>query len=113
MAKILSVSYDEVLLTTRQQILEKRGDNVTSACGFQYALQLCDSNTEFDLFIVGHSIPHEEKETLVGHFVAKRPAARVIALKRMGEKQVQGASLLVEPNPTELLSAVRKLSATA
>ena len=113
MANILSVSYDEALLTTRQQILEKRGHSVTSASGLEGALQLCDSNTEFDLFIVGHSIPHEQKETLIEHFTAKRPAARVIALKRIGEQQVQGATLLVEPNPTEILSAVRKLSATA
>ena len=31
MAKILSVSYDQALLTTRQQILKKWGHSVTSA----------------------------------------------------------------------------------
>ena len=56
---------------------------------------------------------HEEKETLVEHFTGKRPAARVIALKRMGEQQVQGASLVIEPNPSELVSAVRKLRSKA
>jgi CheY-like chemotaxis protein len=106
MAKILSVSYDEALLTTRQKILERRGHSVTSACGLQDALQLCMSNAPFDLFIVGHSIPHGEKQALISHFRANHPDEPVVALKRYGEQQVEGASLLIEPNPGELVRAV-------
>jgi DNA-binding NtrC family response regulator len=110
MAKILSVSYDGALLTTRQKILELRGHSVTSACGLRDALQLCDSDSPFEMFIVGHSIPHEQAEVLIEHFHAKRPVSPVIALKRFGENQVEGASLVIEPNPAELLGAVAKLS---
>ena len=106
MANILSVSYDKALLTTRQQILEKRGHSVTSACSLQDALQLCDSDTGFDLFIVGHSIPQIEKEALIEHFRANRPSTPVVALKRLGETEVRGANLSIEPTPPELLRAV-------
>ena len=106
MANILSVSYDKALLTTRQQILEKRGHSVTSARSLQDALQLCDSDTGFDLFIVGHSIPLIEKEALIERFRANRPSTPVVALKRLGETEVRGANLSIEPTPPELLRAV-------
>jgi len=108
--RILSVSYDQSLLRTRQQILESKGHTVTSACGLTNALEHCDSDTPFDLFILGHSIPHAEKESLIEHFRAKRPAAQVVALKRIGEEYVTGADLLIEPNPRELLDAVNLIS---
>jgi CheY-like chemotaxis protein len=106
MANILSVSYDKALLTIRQQILERRGYSVTSACGLREALQQCNSETPFDLFIVGHSIPQTEKEALIEHFRANRPAAPVVALKRLGETEVRGANLSIEPTPPDLLRAV-------
>ena len=112
MAKILSVSYDEALLTTRQQILESRGHSVTSARGFDNASHLCDSDTEFDLFIIGHSVPRAQREVLIEGFHARRPDAPVIALKLYGQEQVKGASLSIEPNPAELVSAVAKLTGT-
>ena len=110
MAKILSVSYDGVLLDTRHQILSTRtGYAVTSVRGFAEALKVCSSNHQFDLLIVGHSIPHSEKEALIQAFRANRPTAPVVALKRHGEDAVPGADVLIEPNPPELLRSVANL----
>ncbi len=107
--RILSVSYDQTLLNLRRQVLESKGHAVTSACGLRDALQHCDSDTPFDLFILGHSIPHEEKEALLERFRANRPAAPVVALKRLGEEYVTGADAFIEPNPDQLLKAITKL----
>lgn len=110
MPRILSVSYDVALLDTRQKILSsKPGNVVTSARGMAEALKLCNSSERIDLFVLGHSIPHSEKEALVQAFRANHPAAQVIALKRVGEEMVHGADLFIEPNPHELLKSVAKL----
>jgi CheY-like chemotaxis protein len=109
MLKILSVSYDQVLLITRQRILESKGYTVTSARGARDALQHCNSDTPFALFILGHSIPHVEKEALIEYFRANRPAAPIIARKRAGEEHVRGANLEIEPRPLVLLDSVATL----
>jgi len=41
MARILSISYNEALLKTRQRMLETLGQRVTPALGFTKALDLC------------------------------------------------------------------------
>jgi hypothetical protein len=50
--RLLSVSYDVSFLTTRRMLLEQRGYEVTSALGFNAALECCRVG-EFDLFISG------------------------------------------------------------
>ncbi len=111
MAKILSVSYDGVLLDTRHQILSTQtGYAVTSVRGFAEALKVCSSNHPFDLLIVGHSIPRSEKEALIQAFRANRPTVPVVALKRHGE-DAPGADISIEPSPHELLRSVANLVA--
>lgn len=109
MAKILSVSYDKLLLSTRQQILELYRHSVKSAFSIKEALQACDSNDAFDLLIVGHTIPDHQKKVLIERFRAKRRTAPVIVLKTFGEGEVRGASLVVELTAEDLVAAVAKL----
>lgn len=110
MAKILSVSYDEPLLLTRHQILSSQTNHaVTSVRSFSEALDACRSDEEFDLLIVGHSIPPEQKETLINTFRHQHAKAAVIALKRQDESVVRDADVLIEPNPQELLKWVGNL----
>src|SRR5512146_3285696 len=66
---ILSVSYDENLLDTRRALLEKRGHQVTSALGFTQSAARC-AEGNFDLFILGHSIPIDDKQELIRIFRA-------------------------------------------
>lgn len=86
MKRILSVSYDDLLLVTRQMILEKSGYEVTSALGFTKALEFCQESG-FDLFILGHSIPESDKLHLIMKF-RETCAAPILSLERLGEKRI-------------------------
>lgn len=81
--RILSVSYDGSLLATRRMLLEQRGYTVSSALGFSKALQYCRAGG-FDLFILGHSIPHDDKLALIESFRAHCPG-QILSLERHGE----------------------------
>lgn len=65
--RILSLSYDESLLRTRQMMLEDEGYEVISCARMDDALKQCGQNT-FDIFILGHSIPTSDKQRLVDAF---------------------------------------------
>ena len=111
MAKILSISYDVSLLLTRQLLLERMGHTVHSAEGFAKAFELCDSQSgNFDLVVLGHSIPHEDKIAMVNHCksVCKCP---VLALLRHSESPVPGADKSVDvSDPQAFLGAVDEIA---
>lgn len=108
MARILSVSYDELLLNTRELILHNHGHKVVSALGFTKAMKHCQSREKFDLFILGHSIPHSHKEALIAAF-RTRSSAPVIALIKYGERPIHGADFQIEPNPEQFLELVENV----
>jgi CheY-like chemotaxis protein len=62
---VLSVSYDQPLLVTRQLILEQAGCVVSSAFGFVEAPEICKTRNDFDLILMGHSMPQKDKIALV------------------------------------------------
>jgi DNA-binding response OmpR family regulator len=107
MIHILSVSYDEALLNSRQLILESHGYRVTSAWGFQSAVHACQHGN-FDLFILGHSIPGTDKAELVKIF-RSRCSAPVIALQRGNEPKVEGADFHSDTEPKVLLDLVTQI----
>src|SRR4051812_6616628 len=93
--RILSISYDPVLLHTRQQILEKQGYCVLSAEGYSAAMKVC-RNENFDAVGMGHSIPHEDKQMLLQE-VRKNCNAPVVALLRSSEPPLNGAAESIDP----------------
>lgn len=102
---ILSVSYDEPLLNTRQRLLERDGYAVTSALGFAQALANCKGGA-FDLLILGHSIPVADKEKLIKAFRSKH-ASPILSLWRQNEPiMVTAEYLAFSDNPEELLKGV-------
>ena len=107
MARILSVSYDRSLLHTRQMLLEGENHVVVSAHGFTDSLRQCKSSG-YDLFILGHSIPHTDKLELVTDF-RKHNRAPVISLRMPGEPIVDSADIHIEPEPVKLLQCVAEL----
>ena len=108
MKHILSVSYDENLLKTRELMLRQSGYQVTSALGFMDAMDRCLTGT-FDLLIVGHSIPHKDKQGLITKF-RKQCDAPVLVLKRHGEAQIEDAEFEAYPdNPVDFLETVGKV----
>jgi len=104
---ILSISYDESLLRTREWLLRGAGFTVTSALGFTEATAHC-SNDAFDLVIVGHSIPRKDAKALIEK-VRSHNHTRILSLRRQGDEPVPGADHSVEPSegPDVLLAAVK------
>lgn len=107
--RILSISYDGPLLVTRQMLLQAYGYHVTSAEGFAETLEHCDGGGNFDLVIMGHSIPVKDKRQIVAQ-IRKGREIPVLALLRPGERPLDEANASVEPNdPQQLIAAVQKL----
>jgi|SRR5579871_5802615 len=108
MAHILSVSYDALLLQTRQLLLQSRGYTVTSAEGYVDAIRKCRAGG-YDLLIIGHSIPHTDKEAIMAETKQHCPAP-VLALLRSNEPELAGAAESVDASRPELLiEAVARL----
>jgi len=109
--RILSISYDAMLLQTRQHLLEKEGFSVVSAEGFAEALERCGAG-RFDLVVMGHSIPHKDKEALL-RVVNEQCPVPVIALLRGGEPPLSGAAESVDPmDPRRFVEVVHRVAQT-
>jgi len=104
---ILSISYDESLLRTREWLLRGAGFSVTSALGFTEAIAHC-GNSAFDLVIVGHSIPRKDTTALIEQ-VRSHNHTRILSLRRQGQEAVSGADYSVESSegPDVLIAAVK------
>ena len=67
---------------------------------------------DFDLVVMGHSIPHKDKEAIF-KAVQQTCAAPVIALSRGAEPPLKGAADIVDPmNPVKFLESVERLAAS-
>jgi CheY-like chemotaxis protein len=106
--RILSVSYDQPLLVTRQMILEQAGFDVSSAFGFAEALEVCQTRHDFDLILMGHSMPQKDKMALIA---ALRPkcSAPLLSILRHGDSPIPQADYSVDSadGPAVLLDAVK------
>ena len=96
--RILSVSYDEVLLRTRHMLLAREGYEVVSAAGFSASLEKCKEGG-FDLFVLGHSIPQEEKQRLAEEFRRMCPAPIISLRRSAGEQLVVRGIITSSPTP--------------
>ena len=106
--RILSVSYDELLLRMRQMILESAGYTVVSALGFEKSLEECKKEG-FDVFILGHSIPHAEKRKMVETF-RQVCTGVIISLQRgASEPRVVTADFHIDPDPEALLKLIGEI----
>jgi DNA-binding response OmpR family regulator len=108
MTRILSVSYDSALLSSRQLLLESVGCEVFSAHNLDEAMRICCGPVKFQLLIVGHSIPLADKNAIIAAFRA-RCSGPVIALKRFGEEFASPADFFIEPDPGQLLNLISRL----
>lgn len=107
---ILSVSYDEQLLTTRQWLLEKASYHVTSVLSMGEALARC-AESRFDLLIIGHSIPPADKLKVIDAFRRNNPVP-VLSLRRQGDQVLSAAEYhVLSENPDALLQMVENIFA--
>jgi DNA-binding response OmpR family regulator len=108
--RILSISYDRSLLWTRQLLLEQLGHEVVSAEGFAQAWDAADDrNNHFDLIILGHSIPPNDKKAIVRH-MRNSCNCPILALLRPYESPVAEAAMSIDAgDPPGFLNAVRTM----
>ena len=108
--RILSIAYDLSLLRTRQVLLEQAGFEVVSTTDLNHALKSLEArDARFDLVILGHSIPREEKKDLIAR-IQQCCDIPILALLRPNEPPVDGAGRSVESMDAKLfLEAVGQL----
>src|SRR5579864_2263042 len=104
--KILSIAKDASLATTRYLLFSNAGFQVTSALTTADAIQHCRLD-EFNLVVIGHSIPTQEKKVLL-ESIQKRCGTPVLALYRRGEGKLEGADYVLDSSegPAALLERV-------
>jgi len=107
--RLLSVSYDPSLLATRDLLLKYDGYEVTSALGFVQAI--ASSRADYDLIIIGHSIPQDDKRAIVAELRKRGCQAPVLSLLRHGEHAMPEAAKAIDPDPQLVLDTVRCLVA--
>ncbi len=106
-ARILCASWDEVLLRTRHMLLEREGYDVASAIGIA-ALQHCREGN-FDIFVLGHSIPTADQQQLAQEF-RKHCTGAIISLRRgAGDPLVEQADYHLEADPGRLLQLISRI----
>jgi CheY-like chemotaxis protein len=110
MPRILSISYDSMLLKTRELLLQQMGYEVISAEGFSVAYQVCDAHGHtVDLIVLGHSIPHDDKIEIVKR-CTDTCSCPVLALLRANEGPVKGAARSIESGePKAFIQAVEDI----
>ncbi|HEY6348465.1 MAG TPA: hypothetical protein VI636_03545 [Candidatus Angelobacter sp.] len=110
MARILSISYEPVLLSTREMLLRQMGHEVVSAEGFARAYQACEvERGGFDLIVLGHSIPHDDKREIIKRCI---PACScpLLVLLRLNEPPVEGAFRSIDSaEPEAFVSAIHEI----
>ena len=107
-ARVLSISYDKVLLHVRHRLLENKGYSVVSVEGFGDALETCQ-NLQYDLVVIGHSIPAKDKE-LILQAIRKTGNTPVIALSRLGEPDLEGVAATVDPfDPVNFVKTIDRI----
>lgn len=79
---------------------------MVSAEGFADAIE--KAAPDFDLIIVGHSIPQRDKRA-VAELRRRRCTAPVLSLLRANERPIREAADATDPDPLHVLDAVTRL----
>jgi CheY-like chemotaxis protein len=109
MPRILSISYDQALLHTRELMLSREGFEMISAVGFSAAIDACKKG-QFDLVIMGHSIPAADKTAIITQLRAMCDTP-VLALRRPNEEPLKSAEYNFDSgDPQSFLSYVKEIT---
>jgi len=88
-------------------MLQQAGYEVVSCEGFADAIDSC--NPEFDLIIMGHSIPQRDKRAIIAELRKHGCTAPVVSLLRHGEVPIAEAAHGIDPSPEYLLETVKMM----
>jgi len=110
--RILSVSYDESLAETRDMLFTSAGFDVATFTNLHQAVRACQAEN-FDLIVIGHSIPTHDRKKLLAE-VRDKCSAPILALHRHGEPPLPGADYTFDASqsPVQLLETVMQAMET-
>ncbi|HSK46195.1 MAG TPA: hypothetical protein VLA83_20160 [Candidatus Binatia bacterium] len=108
-ASILSVTYDPSLAATREMLFTSAGFHVSSTSSINQALELC-ADKDFDLVVIGHSMPMEQTRFLVKE-LRLRCDTPLLVLQRPGESLVTDVDYIFDSteSPALLLESVMNI----
>jgi CheY-like chemotaxis protein len=105
--RVFQIAYTQPLLVTRAELLKRRGYEVASALGNDAAKRNLENGESYDLFIVGHAAPQEERAEMVRWLKERYPSAKVLALRPAYDPQLDVADFnVLENGPDDFLRAV-------
>src|SRR5258706_4831762 len=105
--RLLSISDNRVLLQTRHLILQQAGFDVVSVADMQ-ELTSALAQGEFDVFILGHSLPSKEKLRVYHLVRGHSQDTPVLELYKFSPDLDTGFSLGAHSEPEELIDAVHR-----
>jgi DNA-binding response OmpR family regulator len=114
MGRILNISYDASLLMTREELLKREGFEVVSVLGFEGALKAAKT-CQYDVVILGHSIPREEKRKIATEIKVCDEHIRLLSLRRHDTAPLPEAdfSLDASEGPAVLVATVTEILASS
>ena len=89
-------------------LLEKAGFLVTPALGFTEASRICRFDPFFDLIVLGHSIPRDEKVALI-EMLRSSCKAPVLSISKHNDAPFPEADFSIESyeGPQALIAAIK------
>jgi len=103
-ARLLSISDNRTVLQTRHLILQQAGFDVVSVADMQ-ELTGALAQGEFDLFILGHSLPAKEKLRVYHLVQGHSQATPVLELYKFSPDLNTGYALSSQGEPQALIDA--------
>jgi len=105
--RVLCVSWNPSLASTREMLLTQAGYTVISALGPEKAASLC--REEADLLVLGHSVPRDRKLAVIECF-REHSKAPILSLLTVGQEKLPNADFGVEAhNPADFVQAVKTI----
>jgi len=105
--RVFQIAYDEKLLVSREELLKRRGYEVSSVLGNNAAKHILDTRDRYRIFIVGHAAPKETREEMVRWLKANFPNTKILVVNPPSSAILAGADYNVVLNgPEEWLSIV-------
>src|SRR5262249_44449711 len=97
--------------TTREMLLTQAGYQVISVIGKEAAA--ANRNVKADLLVLGHSLPRDEKESMIQWF-RKHSESPILSLLKPNQEKLPGADFGVEAfSPGDFIRAVKRILAPA
>ena len=109
LTRILAVSYDPQLLRSRCAILRKAGYILEPATSMNEAINRFQA-IDFDLVLLGHSIPVPERDLLLRVIRASGSLAPVVTVAPLTDPLPYApAETIIESSPEKLLSGIKEV----